>query len=190
MFTPRARAHLGALPATPPLVPGGLLVAGGHGGAPGPLSPLLLIIPLDFSLDLDLIRCVRGGLLFSSSTHLQPPFLLPLPLPRPASPPPAAPATPWPHPPPPAPSRRPPPSSPISPSPRPVVRAGASPGPPSGPPTLPSRPPPPVPSTPGPPAPPVTPLPLPPASLAAADAADGPLACGPGTVPVVRVDIL
>ena len=59
----------------------------------------------------------------------------------------------------------------------PVVRAGASPGPPSGPPTLPSRPPPPVPSTPGPPAPPVAPLPLPPASLAAADAADGPLAC-------------
>ena len=32
--------------------------------ASGPLSPLLLIISLDFSLVLDLIRCVRGGLLF------------------------------------------------------------------------------------------------------------------------------
>ena len=103
--------------------PGGLLVTGGQGGGPGPLSPLLLLIHLDLDLDLGLFRCVRGGLLFSSSTHLQPPFLLPLPLPRPASPPPAAPARPWPPPPPPPPSRRPPPSPPISPSPSPVPRA-------------------------------------------------------------------
>ena len=77
-----------------------------------------------FCLVFYLIRCVRGGLLFSSSTHLLPPFLLPLPVPRVPSPPPA---TPWPPPPPPAPSRRPLPSSPIPPSPPLVARADASP---------------------------------------------------------------